>query len=130
MSLEMEHGGLPAAVAANTDAYIVGKLQALTAELRIEIVQFMTAMNFGISMREIQGATRGNARIALARQTAMYLCHTALSMRISDIARGFGRDPSTVWHALALVEDLRDDPVFDFAVSRLESTINRMKEPQ
>ncbi|WP_224701702.1 helix-turn-helix domain-containing protein [Devosia aquimaris] len=57
---------------------------------------------------------------ARARQLAMYLSHVVMGHSLTEIARAFGRDRTTVSHACALIEDLRDDPGFDAEVSRYE----------
>ncbi|HEV7433693.1 MAG TPA: helix-turn-helix domain-containing protein, partial [Pseudorhizobium sp.] len=57
------------------------------------------------------------------RQISMYICHVALSMPQHDIGVAFGRDRTTVGHACHVVEDRRDDPVFDDFVSAAERMI-------
>ena len=37
----------------------------------------------------------------------MYVAHVVLSLNMTDIGRGFGRDRTTVLHACHLVEDSR-----------------------
>ena len=54
------------------------------------------------------------------RQIAMYVCHVALRMSLSDIGGAFGRDRTTVAHACHVVEDRRDDVAFDDFVAAVE----------
>lgn len=54
------------------------------------------------------------------RQIAMYVCHVALEIPMSDIGDAFGRDRTTVAHACGVVEDRRDDPAYDDFVSAIE----------
>lgn len=54
------------------------------------------------------------------RQIAMYVCHVALSMSLTEIGLGFGRDRTTVSHACRVVEDRRDDPAYDRFVEAVE----------
>lgn len=54
------------------------------------------------------------------RQIAMYVCHVALGISLSDIGISFGKDRTTVGYACNVVEDRRDDPGFDEFVSVLE----------
>lgn len=54
------------------------------------------------------------------RQIAMYVCHVALGISLSDIGTSFGKDRTTVGYACNVVEDRRDDPGFDEFVSVLE----------
>lgn len=60
---------------------------------------------------------------ARARQLAMYLAHVVLGHSLTEIARAFGRDRTTVSHACGLIEDLRDDPGFDDEVSGYEQRL-------
>ena len=66
---------------------------------------------------------RCRSRVARARQLAMYLCHVILGETLTSVGHAFGRDRTTVSHACALIEDMRDDPKFDLAVSELEDEI-------
>jgi len=65
---------------------------------------------------------RSRCRIgtARARQLAMYLSHVVLGRSLTEIGDAFGRDRTTVSHACAVIEDLRDDPAFDAEVTALE----------
>jgi chromosomal replication initiation ATPase DnaA len=64
---------------------------------------------------------RGPRRIAFARQLAMYLAHVGFGLTLTEVGACFERDRTTVRHACALVEDRRDQPAFDLAVSALEA---------
>lgn len=66
-------------------------------------------------------AGRGPRRIAFARQLAMYLTHVGFGLTLTQVGTCFERDRTTVRHACALVEDQRDQPAFDLAVSALET---------
>ncbi len=71
-------------------------------------------------MDELRATGRGDARTAFARQVAMYLAHITYGLSLAEVARAFGRDPSTASHACHRVEDLRDDPDLDHRLDRLE----------
>ena len=58
--------------------------------------------------------------VALARQVAMYLAHVVCGLTLTDTGRLFGRDRTTVAHACCVIEDRRDDPLFDRALDLLE----------
>lgn len=75
---------------------------------------------FAIEPEQLRRATRGQARIALARQVAMYIAHVGSGMSLTEVGRLFDRDRTTVAHACAVVEVRRDDPAFDEAVVLLE----------
>lgn len=64
---------------------------------------------------------RGNREIAFARQIAMYLAHVGFGLSLTEVGRSFGRDRTTVRHACALVEDVRELPRFELAISALEA---------
>jgi hypothetical protein len=67
----------------------------------------------GVTMDEFVARGRSAARVALARQIAMYLCHVVGQMSLKEIADVFDRDRSTVAHACHAIEDRRDSPIFD-----------------
>jgi chromosomal replication initiation ATPase DnaA len=76
------------------------------------------------AMRVPEGALRigrGTRRIAFARQLAMYLTHVGFGLTLTEVGACFERDRTTVRHACALIEDRRDQPTFDLAVSALEA---------
>lgn len=57
------------------------------------------------------------------RQAGMYLAHVVFSVRTTDVARGFGRDTTTVYHAYRQVEDMRDVPAFDAFLDAVEAIV-------
>ena len=67
--------------------------------------------------------SRCTADIAAARQLAMYLMHVSLQRNYARVGRFFGRDRTTVAHACAQIEDLRDDPDIDAEVTALEAAL-------
>ena len=67
--------------------------------------------------------SRCGAEVAEARQLAMYLMHVVLRRTYAQVASFFGRDRTTVSHACAHIEDLRDSPQFEAEVARLEAAI-------
>ncbi len=85
------------------------------------------SLALGISLEGLLAKTRCNAETALARQIAMYLCHTTFSLLLTEIGVHFGRDRTTVSYACALVEDKRDDPEFDLMLSQLEACQSQPK---
>ena len=63
--------------------------------------------------------TRGPKAVSSARAMAMYLVHVSTGLSMTRTGRAFGRDRTTVRHALRRIEDKRDDPVFDRALEGL-----------
>ena len=74
--------------------------------------------NLTLDNRIHKGATKQEV---FARQLAAYLCQTVFDMSIPRVAELFSRDRSTIVHALNVVEDSRDDPVFNRKLLKAES---------
>lgn len=88
-----------------------------------QILEQAVALAFDISPGELRARGRGKARIAFARQVAMYMAHVAYGLSLTDVGSLFGRDRTTVAHACGIVEDRRDSPVFDRSMDRLEAAL-------
>jgi chromosomal replication initiation ATPase DnaA len=71
--------------------------------------------------QSLRSASRGRQPVALARQMAMYLAHVAFGLSFTRIGICFGRDRTTVRHACALIEDHRDDPALELALTAIEA---------
>jgi hypothetical protein len=94
------------------------------------IVEHAVETVFGVETCQLQMTQRGPARVALARQTAMYLAHVGLSLSFTEVGMLFQRDRTTVAHACAVIEDRRDDPHFDRALELLERVVNALQPGQ
>lgn len=81
---------------------------------------------YNVPLYEMRAGTRGRRRAAFARQVAMYLAHVAGGLSLTEVARAFGRDRSTVAHACAVVEDARDDAAFDRCLDVIEFGLRPM----
>lgn len=83
-----------------------------------------------VSEEELFARGRGQQETAAERALAMYLA--VITADISQAKAGivFGRDRTTVGHALRRVEDLRDDPAFDAKCDRLERDLRRAMKTQ
>ncbi len=88
----------------------------------------LVGLVYQVELSQLLSPTRGQKKTALARQVAMYLAHTTGGLSLSRVGRLFARDRTTVSHACALVEDARDELVFDRTLSHLESTISCQME--
>lgn len=88
-----------------------------------EIVEATVAQVFNIWPADFGSINRGTARVALARQVAMYLRHVTCRRTLTDVGRIFARDRTTVAHACAVVEDLRDDARFDRVLDLLDMIV-------
>lgn len=91
-------------------------------DLVISLVECATGRHQG----DLSCATRGLAPVARARQVAMYLAHTQLSFSLARVGTAFGRDKSTVSHAVHQIEDLRDDLAFDDWLEELEQALGAL----
>ena len=81
---------------------------------------------YHVELEVLEARSRGVARVALARQVAMYLAHVVGRIENVEVGRLFGRDRTTVAHACAVVEDLRDNPKFDRTLDLLEGIVERL----
>lgn len=87
------------------------------------LIERTVAAAFEVEPDLIRLPTRGDKRISLARQVAMYLAHVSCEMSFTEIGQAFARDRSTVAYACAKVEQRRDDPEFDRALDLLENIV-------
>lgn len=93
------------------------------AQLLRGLIERTVAAAFEVEPELLWMPTRGNRRIALARQVAMYLAHVSCKMTYTEVGRAFERDRSTAAHACAQIEQRRDDPEFDSAIRLLEGIV-------
>ena len=89
------------------------------ARIAAAVAGFALEIDAGLILRPERGAHD----VAFARQVAMYLCHVAFEFSVSRVARAFARDPSTAAHACHIIEDKRDDEVFDHWIGALEMAL-------
>ncbi|MBO0662403.1 hypothetical protein LQ948_10445 [Jiella sp. MQZ9-1] len=87
------------------------------------LVQEVVSIVFDVPLAEIRRANRCQSRICDARHVAMYLANTTFGISLSRVARAFGRERTTVAHAVRRVEDKRDDQSFDARLERLEALL-------
>lgn len=84
------------------------------------LVAAIAATAFGIAPADLAARTRRDARWARVRQIGMYLAHVGFGQSFVAIGQAFGRDPSTVRHACAMVENRRDAARMDRLLDHLE----------
>ena len=87
---------------------------------RREAIELAVAQVFGVTRCDLGLETRGPKRTALARQVAMYLTHVTCWLNLKETGELYQRDRTTVAHACELIEDRRDEPVFDRTLQLLE----------
>lgn len=78
----------------------------------------------GVPMDELLAGRRGEAAVALARQIAMYLMHVGFGRTYAEVGQFFRRDRTTVAHACALIEEMREDAGFDQELGALEAQLD------
>jgi chromosomal replication initiation ATPase DnaA len=105
----------PAIADSSFDSAVPGK----SRQMRLAIELAVTRV-FGVDHLALEHVSRGIARVALARQVAMYLAHVGCGLSMTAAGALFGRDRTTVAHACLIIEDRRDDPMFDRALDLLE----------
>jgi chromosomal replication initiation ATPase DnaA len=88
-----------------------------------EAIEQAVVQVFGVGREDLRRLSRGRAKVALARQVAMYLAHVACGLTLTNTGKLFGRDRTTVAHACGVIEDRRDDPLFDRALDLLEWSV-------
>lgn len=91
----------------------------LTALARL--IEAAASAATGVPAAQLRDRLRGSHPVAHARQTAMYLAHVVFGLSFTRVGICFGRDRTTVRHACALIENRRDDPGQDLALSALEA---------
>jgi chromosomal replication initiation ATPase DnaA len=94
------------------------------------VIEATVAQVFGVTHADLSIKSRGKAHIALARQAAMYLAHVTCGLTLTEVGLLFGRDRTTVAHACAVIEDRRDDPIFDRALDLLEWALPSLISPE
>ncbi len=92
------------------------------------IVEDIVADVFEVPRDALHQPTRGRARVAFARQAAMYLAHVAWGLQLTEVGRIFGRDRTTVAHACEVIEDRRDNDALDRTLDLLTWALSHMRE--
>jgi hypothetical protein len=106
---------------ADTRGFPVMELHAL--------LDLMVAGVFEVESDLLRLPTRGRARVALARQVAMYLAHVACGLSLTEVGELFNRDRTTVAHACSVVECRREEASFDGAIDLLEGIVKVLVGP-
>ncbi len=92
--------------------------------ISFDLIMDLVAGEFGYTPEDICGKRR-TADLALARQTAMYLCRGHTESSLTQIARDFGKkDHTTVLHAIRKIELLlKEDPRVKRIVENIEKKL-------
>lgn len=92
-------------------------------DLAAAAVAALVAQRRKIPLDLVLHRSRCRPEIAEARMLAMYLTHVVLGRSYSQVGQFFGRDRTTVAHACARIEDLRDETSFEDEVTSFEEAI-------
>ena len=90
------------------------------------VINALVSAAFAVRVCDLRASTRRGADVALARQIAMYLAHTAIGMSYAEVGRAFVRDRTTVAHACRLIEERRERPLLQAMLSELECALSRI----
>ena len=84
----------------------------------------IVAATYGVDPTQVLDTSRRRADIALCRHIAMYVAHVSLGYTLTRTGNLFNRDRTTVSHACARIEDMRDDREFDEVLTSLEQVLS------
>lgn len=100
-------------------------LQVYERQFSVAEIQQVTADYYGLRLSDIK-SNRRERKIARPRQLAMYLSKTLTALSLPDIGTQFGRDHTTIIHAVRTIENLllRDSQL----VKDKDNIIMRIKE--
>ena len=92
----------------------------------LAVVEAAISSVTAVAVAQMRSPRRGPQRVARARQLAAYVGHVGSRVPIAEVAAALGRDRSTLSHACRAVEQRRDDPSFDAAVTLLERGLGEL----
>lgn len=93
------------------------------------IIRGAVARRFGVTERELMSPRRGQG-VARCRQLAMFLAYRSTSFSMPQIGRAFGRDHTTVLHAIRKIEALcAEDAGLRDTLKELQAEILAQLEP-
>lgn len=87
---------------------------------RCRAARLLAAAFVHVPPQDLEG-TRGRAPVTLARHVALYVAHVTLGVPRGAVAAHFGRDRTSIAYACARMEQRREAPDFDRALSALEA---------
>lgn len=136
----MELDPLPSLFAANTKVvpHRISKrhrkfkstvtLLAMRRALSERISESCAAAWRAVPSIELRCQSRRTARVASARQVAIYFAHVVFAANLTRAGGIFGRDRTTARHACSRMEDWRDDGRIDRAFDALEPALRTWVE--
>ena len=105
---------------ASTQSILKDVLNLYQQEISVADIQKAVCDYFVVSLSDLKSSRRDRS-IARPRQIAMYLAKELTSKSLPEIGLAFGRDHTTILHAIRLVEDLvKSDATVAEHVTRLK----------
>lgn len=93
------------------------------SQVTVESVQQVISAQFAVKMADLKSPKRTRS-LAFARQVAMYLSRKLAGASLPAIGEKFGRDHSTVIHAIQVIEKrCEEDPAFHSTLESLQQLI-------
>lgn len=109
----------------NTQRILKDVLQLYKQEVTVDDILKKVSEYFGVRMADLQSARRDRS-IARPRQVAMYLAKELTSKSLPEIGTAFGRDHTTILHAVRVIEGLvKTDPDIANAVRDISRSFNK-----
>jgi len=93
------------------------------------LVVSAVAIEFAVPSFVLSSKLKGTSEVSYARQIAMYLMRCVYGLTKQRIAELFERHYTTVSHACRLIEEQRDDSIFDAKLLRLENFLRQAPLP-
>lgn len=90
----------------------------------------LAAAHYEVPLAQLRTRRRGTQRSTRARHVAIYPAHVGFGLKLAEVGNAFRRDRATAGYACARIEDARDDPAFDAALTGLETAAHLILELQ
>jgi chromosomal replication initiator protein len=102
-------------------------IQTYESKPGIEAIQQVVSDSFHIHLADLKSKKR-TQHVAFCRQVAMYLCRKITSDSFPSIGEHFGRDHSTVIHAVNLIERrINSDAAFRLLIEKIERGLKHVR---
>jgi chromosomal replication initiation ATPase DnaA len=81
-----------------------------------------------VSLLTLVSGSRGTTDATMARHLAFYLSYVLLGRTYEEVGLLFARSRNTIQRSCRIIEELREDPLVDREISKLEQNMNIAKE--
>ncbi|MDD3187401.1 MAG: chromosomal replication initiator protein DnaA [Bacilli bacterium] len=99
--------------------------KSIIAKTKMEQVEQLVAANYNVSVEDMKSKKR-NAKIAVPRQIAMYICRVVLGETLPKIGLEFGgKDHTTVMHSVDKIKkEVKLSPQLEMEINKIVARIN------